>query len=372
MSNFTKLGTSPQESALKIRQHFQSEFGIDLDIILKGGPFTARQFRRKVNPILEEAVAKKHNVSVAELNDAYDSLFANEDDDSGVESNFNFIINQETYDDLKAARGGDVEDYVSGFANLMTQASGLSGGVLAGTLVAGGIIAIGGAMLKYVVSEMAKDAALTLLKAVTNFLSSGTLAVGIVLFFLQALVQLFLFLATLTREFTGLVLNGTTHNFVVNNWKEGALQGKNDGIYMDAGELDSFMNNPTVENQLMAMTTLTVEGTSENCYAMGLFSGAKNFGFLGVGGYIQFNSDDLEADQSYVAMFANPYSHTSGTSAYITTSPIGDQSDFYNKIYENRSLFTTVSSYSNGWQAYMQSACNSEHGDQSYGIFVLE
>lgn len=361
-----------REAALRIKNHLLKEFAVDLDKVISEAEMSPRRIRRAVVPLLKTAVAKRHNITVSELEEAYVTAFGiSADDDSGVESNLNIIVNEEMYNALKAARDGEIENQVSAFANLMKQASIVSGETLAITLTVGGVLAIGGAMVRYIITEIAKDATLTILKAATQFLTSGSAAVGVVLFVLQLLVELFLYLASIVREFTGLVLNATTQTFVVNNWKEGAKQGKNDGIYMDAGEINSFMNNPTEKNQLMPAFTTSDDSGISKWFPMGLFSGAKKFGFYGVGGYIRFNSEQLLPEQSYVAMFANPYSELSGVNVALVENEISDQSAFYEGLYDGRSLFANQE-LQGSWSARIQGACNSQHGDQSYGIFVLE
>ncbi|WP_028888073.1 hypothetical protein [Tenacibaculum ovolyticum] len=166
---------------------------------------------------------------------------------------------------------------------------------------------------------------------------------------------------------SGMIINGTDHNFSVINWQEHNKEGSD--LYLNHGKLDDFMadhdsillSSPDV--QIMKRVDISETDEFEYMVFAGSYVARKDtslgFGFYGTEGTMIFTNDSKKHPVKFAHQFAVPYSASNGTNIELLdnddSTPIKDIND---KLYDERDEYVSKTS---GNQE-LTSSINGKHG----------
>ncbi|CAL2104513.1 protein of unknown function [Tenacibaculum sp. 190130A14a] len=167
---------------------------------------------------------------------------------------------------------------------------------------------------------------------------------------------------------SGMVINGTDHNFIVKNWEN--HNAKDSDLYLKHGKLDEFMadhdgillSSPDV--QIMKRQDISDTDEFEYMVFAGTYVASKNtslgLGYYGTEGTIVFTNDSKKHPLSFAHQFAVPYSASNGTNIELLDDDSTSIKSLNDRLYDKRKEY--VSQTSNNHE--LTAAINSKHGQQ--------
>lgn len=358
------LDLSPREFAIQIIESLKRDVGVDLRPILESDLSHHDIKKRAANVLLQALVSKSNDEGYSEewqdtgqtVSDGIGSAAELLGTDAELEPNFSIIPSD--LPTILKYRDGEVKDYVYTLTKRFENAAkGKTAGQAAIEIVAGGVIGVGLPAAKIAIATYRAGGATILQAAKAGITGIGLkTAIGVIVIALVGLLYFLLF--ENPKKVLGIVINDTQETFVVKDWRDGTDGTDSGDLYMEHGEMKSFMedheeglSSPKIQ---VRQRVFFGEGDEENFSFAGIYFADRNIGLRGAEGIMVFTTSTKHSRIAH--MFACPYVNDNGANMDVLNT--GSAKDNFRRLYDGRSTFMSFTK--DGYA--LQSAVNDPRG----------
>lgn len=328
--------------------NLKHELGVDILPILLDETLTYGQRRAKAAFLLTQAAVDRADAGeyraewgpTAEFDeDAFLRVFAEAEVD--IEPNVIYTVNNAKT--LSEYQGVDVKDYLYSLTKRFEAASkAQSAGMMALEIAGGAALSVGVPMAVGTFKAIrAGTRGVAAIRAGITSIGMKTAVATIIIVLVGMLLWLIL---ENPKKCLGMVLNCTDDILVVKDWRNGVTGGGNSNLFMNHGDMKSFMQDYEEGdlNKKIQINKRVVFAPDdpENAVYAGMYFADKNAGFFGAEGIMIFNSTTTSLQ--FAHLFAVPYTNDNGTNiGLVTGTP--DPKTLFQTYYDARKVRVTPS-----------------------------